>query len=169
MNSPVGFFRPRNLSTRSASPPGIGTPKATGRKRASPWPRRVWKEGSTGPAAEECGKMAAFSGAWWEAEGLRATRLDLRGAGGMFCCVSGFGGVAGDEELSPSGNLCCGAGAAGSGRAFPRGLAREFSLSTFSFHLFAFVFSTVHTHLPRSVASALASSVFSLFDVAVAI
>lgn len=103
--------------------------------------------------------MAAFSGAWWEAEGLRATRLDPRGAGGMFCCVSGFGGVAGDRRAVALGDLCCGAGAAGLGRAFSRGLARESSLSSFSFHLFAFVFSTVHTHLRDSpVASALAES-----------
>lgn len=40
--------------------------------------------------------MAAFSGALWEAEGLRATRLDPRRAGGVCCCGSGVGGVEGD-------------------------------------------------------------------------
>lgn len=40
--------------------------------------------------------MAAFSGAWWDAEGLRATRLDPPGAGGVCRCSSGVGGVAGD-------------------------------------------------------------------------
>lgn len=62
--------------------------------------------------------MAAFSGSLWEAKGLRTSRLDPQGAGGVCCCGSGVGGMVG--ELSPPGALRGGAGTVGSGRAFPR-------------------------------------------------
>lgn len=74
--------------------------------------------------------MAAFSGAWWEAEGLRAARLGPRGVGGDYCCG---GGVAGDRrDAALRGPALSGRGGRCRPGFFPRALPRNLRQAAFS-------------------------------------
>lgn len=69
------------------------------------------REGKTERAAEEFAKMAAFSGAWWEAEGLWAALLGPQGASQDYCCGGGVGRVVGDRrDVAPRGPALFGRG-----------------------------------------------------------
>lgn len=107
--------------------------------------------------------MAAFSGAWWEAEGLRVARLGPPGVGGDFCCG---GGMAGDRRDAALRELAL-SGRGGRYRPgfFPRALLGNLRQAAFSSPILSWALPPPAKS--RTCCLRSRSPASSLFDVAV--